>query len=278
MAALDSKHLKPFQAEDKDFDGKVVTPRDSSTITALKAIICPIFNEKFKLQDIHILATVLDPIMKNKLPGMTFDGSQFNHATESLRAKTMSLQIDERASNGGHSAEQPGDAGARCIVGPAVSAPPAKRQRVLNETMSIYDACISNEEKAIDNLDNNGQLDILTIRIGREHAAYLDYTVSETEMKKVVSAVKKKLPKSRKHTADFQVLMWWKLFGTYLIPMIARVARSTRCVSASSAKSENNYSDAGNALTKRRSNPCPHTVSDMMFMQSNYDICCCKEV
>ncbi len=55
------------------------------------------------------------------------------------------------------------------------------------------------------------------------HAAYLDYKFSETEMKKVVSAVEETLPKSRKHTADFQVLMWWKLFGTYLFPMIARV-------------------------------------------------------
>ena len=64
------------QAEVKDLDGKVVTHQDSSTITALKAITRPILNEKFKLQDIHILATVLDPIMKNKLPGMTVDGSQ----------------------------------------------------------------------------------------------------------------------------------------------------------------------------------------------------------
>jgi hypothetical protein len=90
------KHLKPVQAEVKNLDGKVVTPQDSSTIIALKVIIRPIFNEKFELQDIHILATVLDPIMKDKLPGMTVDGSQFNHATESLRAKMMSLQIYER--------------------------------------------------------------------------------------------------------------------------------------------------------------------------------------
>ena len=78
----------------------------------------------------------------------------------------------------------------------------------------------------------------------------MDYKVSETEMKKVVSAVKETLPKSRKHTADFQVLMWWQLYGTYLFPLIARIAQSTLCVSASSAKSENNFSDAGNTLRK----------------------------
>ncbi len=157
------KHLKPVEAEVKDLDGKVVTPQDSSTITALKAITRPIFIEKFTFQDIHILATVLDPTMKNKLPGMTVDGSQFNHATESLRAKMLSLQINERTSNGGQSAEQPEDAGACCIVVPALSALPAKRQRVLNETMSMHDACSSDKEETIDNSDNNGQLDILTI-------------------------------------------------------------------------------------------------------------------
>ena len=75
--------------------------------------------------------------------------------------------------------------------------------------MSMYDACSIDKEETIDNLDNNGQLDILTIWVGREHAAYLDYKFTETEIKKVVSAVEETLPKSRKHTADFQVLMWW---------------------------------------------------------------------
>ena len=49
-------------------------------------------------QEIHILATVLDPIMKSKLRGMGVDGLQFNHATESLRAKMMSLRIEETTS------------------------------------------------------------------------------------------------------------------------------------------------------------------------------------
>ena len=60
--------------------------------------------------------------------------------------------------------------------------------------------------------------------------------------------------------------------------MIARVARSTLCVCASSAKPENNFSDAGNTLTKKRSNLNPHIVNDMMFVRSNHDIRGTKEV
>ena len=276
------KHMKSVEMEVKNHAGNVVVPKDSSSIIALKAIILPIFIEKFKVQEIHILATILDPIMKNKLPGMGgVDRAQFNRATESLQAKMMSLRNDDStASNGTANEQQDGDAmtagAAGCIVTPpsALSTvPPAKRQR-FTETASMYDACSSDEEEAKDEMnDNHGQLDILAIRVGVEHAAYLAYKISESEMKTVLSAVAVSLPKNSKHKAEFQVLMWWKLFGTHLFPMIARVARSVLCVSASSAKSENNFSDAGNTLTQKRSNLDPRIVNDMMFVRSNHDLC-----
>jgi hypothetical protein len=263
------KHMKSVETEVKDRAGNVVAPKDSNSIIALKAIILPIFIDKFKVQEIHILATILDPIMKNKLPGMGgIDVVQFNHATESLRAKMMSLRNDhDSTASNGMAIEQQG--GGAMTAG----APPAKRQRY-TETASMYDACSSDEEETKDELnDNHGQLDVLAIRVGVEHAAYLAYKISESEMKKVLSAVAVSLPKNSNHKAEFQVLTWWKLFGTHLFPMIARVARSVLCVSASSAKSENNFSDAGNTLTQKRSNLNPGIVNDMMFVRSNHDLC-----
>ncbi len=62
------------------------------------------------------------------------------------------------------------------------------------------------------------------------------------------------------------------------IPNDCPCTLSTLCASASRAKSENNVSDASNTLTKKRNNLCPHIVNDMMFVRSNHDICCCKEV
>jgi hypothetical protein len=118
--------MKSVETEVKDRAGNVVAPKDSNSIIVLKAIILPIFIDKFKVQEIHILATILDPIMKNKLPGMGgIDVVQFNHATESLRAKMMSLRNDHdsTASNGMAIEQQGGGAmtaGAACgfwIVG-----------------------------------------------------------------------------------------------------------------------------------------------------------------
>jgi hAT family C-terminal dimerisation region len=275
------KHLKVVEMEVRDAAGKVMMSKDSGSIAALKAIILPIFDEKFKIQEIHILATLLDPIMKNKLPGMGIDAPQFKNATESLREKMMSLKFDDDTkSNGNQFGEQDG-AGIGCTI--ARTAPPtAKRQRISSETISMYDACSSDEDGVHDDTAQSpgggGQLANLSVRVNLEHAAFLDYKVPETEIKAVVSAVKDTSPKNSRHKAEFQVLMWWKLFGTHLFPMIARVARSTLCVCASSAKSENNFSDAGNTLTKKRSNLNPHIVNDMMFVRSNHDICGTKEV
>ena len=87
----------------------------------------------------------------------------------------------------------------------------------------MYNECSSDEEHtAID--PNNEQLDTLTLQVGLEHSAYLEYKVSESEIKKVVSAVEETLTKNRNHKkAEFQVLVWWKLFGAHLFPRIARV-------------------------------------------------------
>ena len=92
-------HLKPVEMKVKDHEGNILVAKHSNSIIALKAIMLSIFDEKFKLQEIQISATVLDPIMKSKLRGMCVDGFQFNHAIESLRAKMISLPIEETTSN-----------------------------------------------------------------------------------------------------------------------------------------------------------------------------------
>ena len=164
--------------EVRDAAGKVMMSKDSSSIAALKAIILPIVDEQFKIQEIHILATLLDPIMKNKLPGMGIDAPQFKNATESLREKMMSLKIDDDTkSNGNLFGEQEGT-GIGCTI--TRTAPPtAKCQRISSETISMYDACSSDEDEVHDDTakttGGGGQLANLSVLVNLEHAAFLDY-------------------------------------------------------------------------------------------------------
>ena len=110
-------------------------------------------------------------------------------------------------------------------------------------------------------IDDDKKDDVeMAIKAGRHHnltvqveinAAYLEYKVSATEMTEVVTAIKKQLPQSKNNKAGFQVLMWWKMQGASLFPIVARVARSMLCVAAASSKSKNNFSDDSNMLTKK---------------------------
>ncbi|CAK9873607.1 unnamed protein product [Sphagnum jensenii] len=66
-------------------------------------------------------------------------------------------------------------------------------------------------------------------------------------------------------SGEFHVLSWWRRKGKDLFSILARVVRSTLCIPASSAMSENNFSDAGNTLTKKRNRLKPRTSSFFFF-------------
>jgi hypothetical protein len=53
---------------------------------------------------------------------------------------------------------------------------------------------------------------------------------------------------------------------------MALVARSVLCIPAASAMSENNFSDAGITVTKKRNSLKPRVVNDLLFLRSNRDI------
>ena len=44
------------------------------------------------------------------------------------------------------------------------------------------------------------------------------------------------------------------------------------CIPAPNSKSESNFLDTGNTLTKKRSELKPTTVNDLLFVQSNQDL------
>lgn len=79
------------------------------------------------------------------------------------------------------------------------------------------------------------------------------------------------LTSNDKDRAEFQILAWWKVIGAQTFPTMTQVARSVLCIPAStgSSKSEYNFSDAGDTLTKLRNSLKTAIVDDLMFLQSN---------
>jgi hypothetical protein len=101
-------------------------------------------------------------------------------------------------------------------------------------------------------------------RVDNEYKAYMKHKVTDGEMRQCADG---------DTSGEFHVLSWWRRKGKDLFPILAQVVRSTLCIPASSAMSENNFSDTGNTLTKKRNRLKPRTINNLMFLRSNRDIC-----
>jgi hypothetical protein len=248
-------HLAPVDENILDEDGEVVKSKDSAPIIAIKKIIKPIFEEMFKLKPIHVVAVLLDPVMKNRLRG-------------TLRVDTD--HIDEGKLLLKEYMHKIGDGKEEAEVSDVPAPPPAKKQR-LDGLQSMYDGADDDEYEDLVEQART-PTDSLAIRIDTEFRVYLEYKLSDQEQKDVVEAVRNSLPTKDKKNADFRVLTWWKIKGAAMFPIMARVARSILCVPAASAKSECNFSDTGNTITLKRNGIKPSVVNDLMFLRSNKDI------
>jgi hypothetical protein len=65
---------------------------------------------------------------------------------------------------------------------------------------------------------------------------------------------------------------FWVGMGAMLLFMGGHGRASVLCITASNSKSESNFSDAGNTLTKKGSGLKPMTVNDFLFVQSNQNL------
>jgi len=130
----------------------------------------------------------------------------------------------------------------------------------------MYDQMLDDddEEDNIPPAEGHDAAAALNARIDNEYEAYMKHKVTDGEMRQCADG---------DASGEFHILSWWRRKGKDLFPILARVVQSTMCILASSAMSENNFSDAGNTLTKKRNRLKPRTINNLMFLRSNHDIC-----
>lgn len=63
---------------------------------------------------------------------------------------------------------------------------------------------------------------------------------------------------------DFDLLAWWKN-NQDTFPRLSKLAKRILCISATSAASERNFSDAGRTVEKRRTRLNPKTIDDISY-------------
>lgn len=227
---------------------------DSESIVALKRIIRPMVQEKFIIEPIHVVGAMLDPAQKHRLDKFGISNQQLFEGHRQLKVymKNISATLSDKNTD-------------QAEYGP----PPAKKPRMDLTMVSQYSDDEDDENEALpDNLDT--QIEI-------EFEKYMRYRVRKNERLAMYEQSKKdkvgmKLRPPEGSEDIFQVLTWWKHIGATTFPIMARVARSILCIPASSAKSECNFSDAGNTITSKRNRLSPFVVNDLMFLHSNRDL------
>ncbi len=240
-------HLRLVLSDVVDKDGNVITAKDSDSIKAIKGIMLPLLYNNFVLDDIHIMVSLLDPIMKSRLVHLGVERNQIEQAKDKLKDVMIKyVPLDDKKKD----------------VLPAQS-PVRKKAR---SSVSMYDQMLDddNEEDNVPPAEGHDVAVALNTRVDNEYEAYMKHKVTDGKMRQCVDG---------DASSEFHVLSWWRHKGKDLFLILARVVQSTLCIPASSAMSENNFSDAGNTLTKKRNRLKPQTINNLMFLRSNRDIC-----
>jgi hypothetical protein len=218
-------HLWQVLRDVVDEDGNVRTAKDSDSIKAIKGIMLPLLYIKFVLDDIHDMASLLDPIMKSHLVRFGVERNQIEQAKDKVKdamIKYAPLDNEEDV--------------------PPVRSPVREKTR---SSVLMYDQMLDddNEEDNVPPAEGHDAIATLNARVDNEYEAYMKHKVTDGEMRQCAND---------NASGEFHVLSWWRCKGKDLFLILARVVRSTLCIPASSAMSENNFSNADNTLTKKR--------------------------
>ncbi|CAK9205422.1 unnamed protein product [Sphagnum troendelagicum] len=186
----------------------------------------PLLYSKFVLDDIHVMVSLLDPIMKSHLARLGVERNQIEQAKDKLKDVMIRYTpLDDKEED----------------------IPPARspvRKKVYSSVL-MYDQMFDDnkQEDNVPPVEGHDAAAALNTRVNNEYEAYMKHKVIDGEMRQCVDG---------DASDEFHVLSWWRRKGKDLFPIVAQVVRSTLCILASSAMSENNFSNVGNTLTKKR--------------------------
>ncbi|BBN02288.1 hypothetical protein Mp_2g14090 [Marchantia polymorpha subsp. ruderalis] len=229
------KHCQVVAADitTKEKDGTITTlKKDSPAFIALKPKFAELIREKFIWSDIHVIAALLNPKTKCRLDKFGIDSVDIELGQKNLE----NMMKDHMIGSG---------IGKRSVPSHKRKKEYSRRVvRRLAEYSSESDSTI--EEKP---LADDVQLDF---SLRTELNNYICHRCSDDESTLL---------------SKYGVLFWWKIHQNEF-PVLSRLARSVLTIPASSAKSESNFSDAGNTMSKKRNLLHPSKLDDLMFLRS----------
>ncbi|PTQ37542.1 hypothetical protein MARPO_0056s0021, partial [Marchantia polymorpha] len=217
----------------KEKDGTITTlKKDSPAFIALKPKFAELIKEKFIWSDIHVIATLLNPKTKCRLDKFGIDSADNELGQKNLENMMKDHMIGSSIGKRSVRSHKKKKEGNRRVA------------RRLAEYSFESDSTI--EEKP---LADDVQLDFsLRTKLNK----YICHMCSDDESTLL---------------SKYGVLFWWKIHQNEF-PVLSRLARSVLTIPTSSAKSESNFSDAGNTMSKKRNLLHLSKLDDLMFLRS----------
>ncbi len=241
--------------KDKD-DVEVTLPPDSNDLENIKDLIKDQIFEKFMLTALHAAATYLDPRQKPIISELEIDDELQRKAIAIIKSTMVrnsppTLTIDDK----------------RPALATTRNRHPRKRKRaaipVVLPRRGINDFSSNDDDDDQDDINGAPNATTLEILVIVELQAYEAYMLSKSE--------KRMMKEADEETSRMGILLWWKSKASTW-PILARAARSILAVPTASAMSENNFSDSGSTVSKKRNQLKPSTVNILIFLRSNMDL------
>jgi len=237
--------VKEIVMQEDDNSVEVELPPDSDDIVAIKRRVREQILQMFILEPLHIVAALLDPQQKHRLHRMGINETQVTQGKSDLAVLMLKVgpgRTHVSASRRSISSRQGNKS--------------KKRKTVIRS--EIGPSICSNDESDVDSEDDTVQEQSATrIAIDKELLDYMTLKLTSDEKKQIEN-----------DTPSTGLLSWWRDRAA-AFPILARAARCVLAYPAMSAKSECNFSDAGNTLTHKRNQLSPNTVDTLLFMRSN---------
>jgi len=131
-----------------------------------------------------------------------------------------------------------------------------KRKTVIRS--KVGPSICNDDESDVDSEDDATQEQSATrVAIDKELVDYMTLKLTPDEKKHIEN-----------NTLNNGLLSWWRGHAA-AFAILARVVHCVLAHPAASAKSECNFSDAGNTLTHKRNQLSPNIVDTLLFMRSN---------
>ena len=220
---------------------------DSYKLKEIKSRIHSQFIEKFILRPIHFSGAFLDPRQKFRLSKIGLSNDDVVAGITYIKEKMRLVGPGATTSRTHHQL---------LVTGVAQRTP--KRAKVVVQSSRLPLDLVESESD-----DNDG--DALDVR-----AAQLEMQMVQ-ELAEYQSLRIDKVTTDETNVSDNGLLMWRKSQAARW-PILAHATRSVLATSAPSAKSEHNFSEVGNHVTKKRKGLKPKTVNTLMMIRSNKDL------